>query len=59
MKKLSQAEKMVQLMFRVSPDMVARIDEWRRVQPDIPGRAEATRRLVELGLGVKPKGKAK
>jgi hypothetical protein len=59
MKKLSEAEKMVQLMIRATPDMIERLDDWRRVQPDIPGRAEAVRRLVELGLTVKPKGRGK
>lgn len=28
----------------------AAIDRWRRKQPDIPGRSEAVRRLVEEGL---------
>jgi len=31
---------------------VARIDQWRAKQPGIPSRAEAIRRLVELGLEV-------
>jgi hypothetical protein len=31
------------------------IDEWRRLQPDLPSRPEAIRRLVEQGL----KGKSK
>jgi hypothetical protein len=26
------------------------VDEWRRKQPELPSRAEAIRRLVELGL---------
>lgn len=26
------------------------VDDWRREQPDIPGRPEAIRRLVELAL---------
>jgi hypothetical protein len=29
------------------------IDNWRRKQDDLPGRPEAIRRLVELGLKVK------
>lgn len=29
---------------------LALVDDWRRQQPDIPPRAEAIRRLVELGL---------
>jgi hypothetical protein len=31
------------------------LDDWRRKQDDLPGRPEAIRRLVELGL--KTKGK--
>ena len=34
---------------------VAAIDEWRRKQADLPGRSEAIRQLLELGL--KAKGK--
>ncbi|MBP1297418.1 hypothetical protein ACVL91_009818 [Bradyrhizobium elkanii] len=32
-----------------------RRDDWRRKQADLPGRPEAIRRLVEIGL--KAKGK--
>lgn len=35
---------------RVSPDFLAKIDDWRRQQPDLPNRSEAIRRLVELAL---------
>lgn len=44
---------------RMSDELVARIDEWRRQQPDIPTQGEAIRRLVELGLSVKPKVRGK
>jgi hypothetical protein len=30
------------------------IDGWRRKQADLPGRPEAIRRLVEMGLARKP-----
>jgi hypothetical protein len=30
------------------------IDDWRRLQPDLPTRAEAIRRLVVLGLRADP-----
>jgi hypothetical protein len=40
---------------RVQPDMAKQLDDWRRKQEDLPGRPEAIRRLVELGL--KAKGK--
>ncbi|MDA9482965.1 hypothetical protein XI07_13190 [Bradyrhizobium sp. CCBAU 11445] len=29
------------------------LDDWRRKQEDLPGRPEAIRRLVDLGLGSK------
>jgi hypothetical protein len=35
---------------RVQPDMAKQLDDWRRKQSDLPGRPEAIRRLVELGL---------
>jgi len=56
---MTEVEKMVQLMIRAAPDMIARIDEWRRLQPDLPNRAEAVRRLVEIGLTSKSSGKKK
>jgi metal-responsive CopG/Arc/MetJ family transcriptional regulator len=31
-------------------DLIRRIDEWRREQPDLPNRSEAIRRLVEASL---------
>lgn len=38
------------LQMRVSPDFLAKVDEWRRTQADLPNRSEAIRRLVELAL---------
>jgi hypothetical protein len=35
---------------RASAAFLERIDNWRRVQPDLPSRAEAIRRLVEIAL---------
>ena len=35
---------------RLSDDTVRKIEMWARKQPDTPTRAEAIRRLVELGL---------
>lgn len=29
---------------------VARVDAWRRTQPDLPNLSEAIRRLVDVGL---------
>lgn len=42
------ADKVFQM--RASEAWLTKLDEWRRHQPDIPGRAEAIRRLVERGL---------
>ena len=35
---------------RVPAEFLAKIDEWRRQQPDLPNRSEAIRRLVEQAL---------
>jgi hypothetical protein len=35
---------------RVSSDWLLKIDRWRRIQEDLPSRAEAIRRLVGMGL---------
>jgi uncharacterized protein YfbU (UPF0304 family) len=35
---------------RLEEDLLTRVDEWRLQQADLPSRAEAMRRLVELGL---------
>ncbi len=34
--------------------LVRAIDVWRRVQPDIPTRSEAARRLIEASLTPRP-----
>ena len=39
-----------QFQMRVSEQFLKKLDKWRRKQPDLPGRAEAIRRLVELAL---------
>jgi hypothetical protein len=35
---------------RLDADMIERIDDWRRKQPDLPSRSAAILRLVEVGL---------
>ncbi len=42
---------------RLAPELGRDVDKWAAAQPDTPTRSEAIRRLVELGLTVKPKGK--
>jgi hypothetical protein len=52
---------------RASDEWWKGVDDWRRLQPDMPNRAEAIRRLVTIGLRADPptqrlapiKGKAK
>lgn len=39
-----------QLNIRFDQALLKRVDEWRRRQPDLPGRTEAVRRLVVLSL---------
>jgi len=39
---------------RLSKEMRAKVDQWAEEQADEPGRSEAIRRLVEIGLTVKP-----
>jgi hypothetical protein len=36
---------------RSSEEWLRRVDDWRRLQPNLPSRAEAIRRLVEQALG--------
>jgi len=44
---------------RLSAAFWKRVDEWRRLQPEIPARAEAIRRLVEIGLVAEQQHKPK
>lgn len=39
----------------MATDALQALDNWRRKQEDLPGRPEAIRRLVEIGLKVKGK----
>jgi hypothetical protein len=39
--------------FRLSDEFIASLDAWATKQVDKPGRSEAIRRLVELGLKAK------
>jgi hypothetical protein len=44
---------------RLRPALMAAIDEWRRHHPDLPPRADAVVRLVEMGLEAAAKRKPK
>jgi metal-responsive CopG/Arc/MetJ family transcriptional regulator len=42
--------KSVRFIFSAEPSLLARVDNWRRKQADLPSRAEAVRRLLERAL---------
>ena len=52
---ISQMTEYPQIGVRVDPDLLKRLDDWRRKQEDVPTRPEAIRRLVEVGLKAKSK----
>lgn len=39
-----------QLIIRVAPELLERLDEWRREQADLPSRPEAARRILDKTL---------
>ena len=41
---------------RMAADALQKVDDFRREQHDLPGRPEAIRRLVEIGLSSGSKG---
>jgi len=45
-----------QFHLTLASEMMKRVDEWRREQPDIPNQSEAMRRLIEIGLADKKIG---
>ena len=45
------------VQMRLEDEFIAKVDDWRRVQPDLPNRTEAIRRLVEQALSGKGGGK--
>jgi hypothetical protein len=55
-----RAENIKRFSVAATIQWAARIDEWRRHQPDLPNFSEAIRRLVEAGLesSAKKGGKA-
>jgi len=51
------AEDLRPFQFRYHDEWMTRVDNWRRKQKEIPSRAEAIRRLVEIGLAAETKSK--
>jgi hypothetical protein len=46
--------KTVRFEMKVPEDLLVRVDDWRRQQPDLPNRSEAMRRLIEAGVTANP-----
>jgi len=44
------SQKPIRFEIRLQSKLSSQIDDWRRHQPDLPSRAEAARRLIEIGL---------
>jgi hypothetical protein len=42
--------KSVRFIFSAEPSLLARVENWRRKQADLPSRAEAVSRLIERAL---------
>lgn len=43
-------EKSVRFVMRVSPEFMRMVDDWRRLQGEIPSRSDAVRKLSILGM---------
>jgi hypothetical protein len=52
-----QARKGRPIQMRLEDDFLAKVDDWRRIQPDLPNRTEAIRRLVETHPEIRKPGK--
>jgi metal-responsive CopG/Arc/MetJ family transcriptional regulator len=56
-RKLDQNSDSEKFLLVAPTALLARVDEWRRKQPDIPNRSEAMRRLMALALDADDKRK--
>lgn len=53
---LSMAEdKTETITLRVTPELRAKITQWRREQPDLPDESKAIRRMIEMAVAQKAK----
>jgi metal-responsive CopG/Arc/MetJ family transcriptional regulator len=58
-KKVRPVEHAERFNMRASKELFEMLDNWRRKQPDIPGRSEAIRRLIEKGIAAEAAETAK
>jgi metal-responsive CopG/Arc/MetJ family transcriptional regulator len=56
-KRAKSERQSARFFMKISPEFLARLDDWRRRQPDLPNRSEAIRRLVEAGMAATKQGK--
>ena len=49
---MSEGRKTVRFQMIMNEELDTRLADWRRVQPDLPNRNEAIRRLIEQALEV-------
>lgn len=47
---VGMATTLPRISFPCPPDLLGRIEEWRKQQSPIPNQSEAIRRLLQLGL---------
>lgn len=47
---MSDEQHTERLQMRVPPEFIRKVDDWRRLQDEIPNRSEAIRLLVDRGL---------
>jgi hypothetical protein len=52
-------EQTERFQMRVSKGFLHTLDEWRRAQEDLPSRAEAIRRAVEMAAAAAKRGRTK
>ena len=58
--KLKPDDETIRLNLAVPASLMKKVDEWRRHEPEIPGRSEAIRQLLEAALEAsKKRGKPK
>jgi hypothetical protein len=50
-------EQTERFQMRATPTFLRLIDNWRRKQSDLPSRAEAIRRLVQMGMKYEIRGR--
>ena len=56
---MKKGDKKERLQVKADPEWLARLDEYRRRRPDLPGRSQAIRELVTQALDACDKKKSR